>query len=281
MKKQIIFVSDIDGTLITNGNTMSKISKNILNELYTQGVQICFATGRDFKKLNEVLGNVDFKYNAICCNGAEVYDETGKALFKNYLDKDKCLKVINYLESEDVLYMLYTDKENIVRGTKDRNVRLIKLGETKHGTFDDIIAEAKIYYKLIYANSREVFNINISDLNILKIEIIDSNVKKLLRMKQDLEQIQNISVTTSFKYNLEIQPHKIDKGEALNYLIDNNYTIIVAGDGENDLPLFKKADYTIVPFKRAAVLEQYVNRIAKDSEDILRIVKEKVHEYDS
>ena len=280
MKKKIIFVSDIDGTLISDGNELSKTSKRILKELYSKGIQICFATGRDYKKLNDVLGDVEFKYSAICCNGSEIYDEESNVLNKNYLDNEKCERIIQYLEKLDVLYMLYTDKGNVVRGTKDRNTRLLKLGETKQGSFEDIVEEAKIYYKLIYANSREIFNIDSSGLNILKIEIIDSDVYKLTKMKQVLENIHDISITTSFKYNLEIQPLKIDKGSALKDLIDEGYIIIVAGDGENDLSLFKMADCTIVPQKRDTILDQFDNIITRNPEEILRTVEEKAEEYD-
>ncbi len=280
MKKKIIFVSDIDGTLINGGKELSINLKENLEELYIDGIQICFATGRDYKKLIDVLGKIDFKYSAICCNGSEIYDEDGNILYKNYLDNEKCEEIIQYLEKEDVLYMLYTDKENIVRGTKDRNARLIKLGETKQGDFEEIVEEAKIYYKLIYSNSKEIFNIDSSNLNILKIEIIDSEVSKLKNMKQALENIHDISLTSAFKYNLEIQPVKIDKGEAFTLLVNDVDILIVAGDGENDLPLFKMADFTIVPQKRDAILDQYSNIIASSPDDILKIVKEKIKEYD-
>jgi len=60
---------------------------------------------------------------------------------------------------------------------------------------------------------------------------------------------------------LEVTLPDVDKGSGLDMLIDNlgwsRRTIVTAGDGENDLPLFKRANRSFCPDDSPAhVLEQ-------------------------
>ena len=83
--KKIYFASDIDGTLSMEGKPLNIEQRILLKKMHNSGIHIIFATGRDYKKLHEVLEKLDFEYAAICCNGAEIYDSLGNLKFYNIL----------------------------------------------------------------------------------------------------------------------------------------------------------------------------------------------------
>lgn len=279
MSKKIVFITDIDGTLIKDGNSLCIEDKKHLKKIRDKCYKIIFATGRNYKKLLEVIGNVDFEYDAICCNGAEVYDNLGQLEYYSVIKKRYVSNILNYLEKEDVLYLIYTKNEIFVRGTTNKNQRLIKLGETIDGNFEDVIEEAKIYYNLIYKNTTEVFNLKTTDLLVSKIEIIDPDVMLLDKIKSEVLNNYDVTALSSFRYNLEITPINNNKATALDKIInaDDVYTI-VAGDGMNDISLFNKCDYAIAMPNSDSVLLQNATVQLKNNESLLDKVEEVMNE---
>ncbi len=270
--KKIYFATDIDGTLITAGKPLNTTDKNMLKRMCDSGVNIIFATGRDYKKLSEVLGHLDFEYSAICCNGAEVYDRLGNLKFHNILKSNDRSAILHYLEEQDVLYMVYTQKMNFVRKTFDKNIRLLRLGETAGTKFEDVVEEAKVYNRLIYQNAIEQEGLASMDIQVMKIEVIDERVEKLKELKAFIESNFLVSVQSSFQYNLEIAPIQNNKGDAIENVVRGDAFIVAAGDGMNDLSLFQKSDIRIAMPHAVPELKNLATHIVGENDDLLEMV---------
>ena len=86
---------------------------------------------------------------------------------------------------------------------------------------------------------------------ILKIIAIDDyDMDKLKKVKEDLDQIEDIEITSSWFNNVEIMHKGVNKGEALkaliNYLGIDKDEVIAFGDNYNDLPMLELAGIGVV-----------------------------------
>ena len=73
---------------------------------------------------------------------------------------------------------------------------------------------------------------------------------KLKKVKEDLDQIEDIEITSSWFNNVEIMHKGVNKGEALkaliNYLGIDKDDVIAFGDNYNDLPMLELAGIGVV-----------------------------------
>ena len=73
---------------------------------------------------------------------------------------------------------------------------------------------------------------------------------KLKKVKEDLDQIEDIEITSSWFNNVEIMHKGVNKGEALkaliNYLGIDKDEVIAFGDNYNDLPMLELAGIGVV-----------------------------------
>ncbi|MGB6422661.1 MAG: HAD family hydrolase, partial [Anaerolineales bacterium] len=90
-------------------------------------------------------------------------------------------------------------------------------------------------------------------------------LQKIAQIIQDLE----IEISFSMETLLEITPQGIDKGSGLGQLLSllNKTTVnlFVAGDGENDLPLFDKAQYSFAPANSPEPVREHADDIVDTS----------------
>ena len=90
-----LYVSDLDGTLLTSEKKISKETSTILNKLIEEGVGISIATARTPATVNTLLKDIHFKLPVVLMNGAVLYD----------LDKKKYIDV-EYIKQQDVEKLL-------------------------------------------------------------------------------------------------------------------------------------------------------------------------------
>ena len=76
-----LFITDLDGTLLTKeGNLDVKLASR-LNKLIRQGEQITFVTGRDQADALTILETVQLEIPYAVYNGSAIYDPSKKELF--------------------------------------------------------------------------------------------------------------------------------------------------------------------------------------------------------
>lgn len=89
-----LVVSDLDGTLLNPERTLSRETIDVCSRLYREkGVRFALASGRGLRGIKPVADALGIPVFALPCNGAEIYDESGKMI---------CRKTMNY---DDVVRM--------------------------------------------------------------------------------------------------------------------------------------------------------------------------------
>lgn len=87
--EKILYVSDLDGTLLRSDGTLSGFSRRTLAELVEAGLQFTVASARTWSEITPLLKGVPLRLPVIAVNGAFLSDfATGRPLLINHLPAD-------------------------------------------------------------------------------------------------------------------------------------------------------------------------------------------------
>ncbi|MEJ5260944.1 MAG: HAD family hydrolase [Anaerohalosphaeraceae bacterium] len=87
--RRILYVSDLDGTLLRNDGTLSETSRRRLCELLEAGVNFTVASARTWSEIVPLLKGVPLRLPVIAVNGAFLSDfATGRALQVKAIEKN-------------------------------------------------------------------------------------------------------------------------------------------------------------------------------------------------
>ncbi len=93
-----LFISDLDGTLLSGGRAVSAYSREILNRLIGRGMRFSYATARSALTAKGATEGLALREPAILYNGGLIYDfnahETLRAVYLNEEEKRHILDVL-------------------------------------------------------------------------------------------------------------------------------------------------------------------------------------------
>ena len=82
-KRRVLYISDLDGTLMRNDETISAYTERILNELIEEGLAFTYATARSVESARTITGGLRLKLPVVTRNGTVLADNsTGRHLEK-------------------------------------------------------------------------------------------------------------------------------------------------------------------------------------------------------
>lgn len=239
MKYKLI-VSDMDGTLLGDDHKITEENKQALIKLLENGIKIVPASGRIYDSAREHFDFLDINTPLIACNGAIIKEtKTGKLIYKNSVPTDICLKVVDIFEKHNIYYQLYSENTMMC---KDINSEYRKKTQERLKNFFN--KDINVYFN-------EDLKDEIAKHKILKLIAIDDNdMDKLEAVKEELSNIDDIEMTSSWYNNIEVMHKGVNKGEALKALIQylnvDREEVIAFGDNYNDLPMLEFAGMGVV-----------------------------------
>ena len=267
---KILYVSDLDGTLLNSETKLSDYTIKELNKLIDDGLNFTYATARGYNSSKVVSEGLNIKYPVILCNGVKIYDPlTEKTLFSSFFNKEEIKLVKRISEKYDNYPILYQTKEdvdkfyyveyNISSGKKyylDKRVSDKRLTISKDK--EDLFSHDSIYY----------FN------------FIDTyeNLKPIYdELKEHFRCVFQQEIYRE-EYWLEVLPNKADKGHSLaklKKLLDVD-KIIYFGDSVNDIEAFKVADLCYAVSNSKKELLPYANEVigSNNSNGVINKIKE-------
>ncbi len=111
-----LYVSDLDGTLLSSGAVLSQFSLDNLRRLLKEGLQFTVASARAFNEIKPVLGDLPIKLPVIAINGAYLTDyQTEKHLIINRLEKGIAQQIFDIIRSRNLWPFITT-----FNGSEDR-----------------------------------------------------------------------------------------------------------------------------------------------------------------
>ena len=239
----VLFISDMDGTLLDSNAKVSKKSTEILNELAEKGLNFTVATARTPISALPILKDVNITSPLILMNGALIYSPADKKFSDSVGFGRKCMESLARAEEvssmEGMLFSLDNSKFYVHLGSVnnimwDGYFDLNKLShieavckEIKKGSAKDLIHN-NVVYALYMDNKSEYIEKLYNELKDEKGLILDYYKDKY----------------TENRWCLEISSASTSKGEAVKKLRESlgAEKLIGFGDSWNDVPLFEGCD---------------------------------------
>ncbi len=76
MNLKTLYVSDLDGTLMRNDETLSSFTIRTVNDLVSAGLAFTYATARSIESARKITGNLNLSLPVVTRNGAVLADNT-------------------------------------------------------------------------------------------------------------------------------------------------------------------------------------------------------------
>ena len=227
---------DLDGTLLDSRKRLSEANRQALSRCVENGIWVVPCTGRAVDGIPPEIKNIPGVRYAITTNGAVIYDLKEEAVIDScMLPWELALEILYLLDSRHVMYDPYIERRGITEPRFFENL-------SDYGLSPELQKMVKMT-RDIHPNIIEY--VKQSHKPVEKINLFFSDMEERTRLRAELEQRDDILVTSSMPNNLEINAPGATKGETLHRLaahlgIGAEQTMAV-GDGENDFTMIRMA----------------------------------------
>lgn len=199
---------DIDGTLRTDDQELTDVTKKELQRAHAKGVHVMLCTGRAIEYTEHIFEELDFESHLITVSGGEIWSPKLELLKRT-------------LHEPEVIKELY-----------DYGIEI--------GLNVWLISTDSIYINGVLPEPEAFDN---SDW--LKIGFDSDDMSKLDKMKAKLAKMDNVEVNNSHPKNIEVNPRGVSKAGGLEYVCDllniEMEHVMALGDSLNDLTMIQEA----------------------------------------
>lgn len=241
-----LIASDMDGTLLNNEHIISKENLQAIKKAQEMGVHFAIATGRIYDDVEPFLKEHGIKCECIVMNGAEYRDKDGNVLESIDIDKNKAVEIFDMIKNNEVSAEIYTSNGLYTTDTKEKALIQIayRVQAFNPGTsFDEAIIMAKKHKHFTHLNYitdiEEFLN---SDIKIGKFVAFYNDEETTIKVKNKLETIKGLAISSTFTKNIEINNVNAQKGLILAKVAQKmgikKEEVMVIGDSFNDYSMF-------------------------------------------
>ncbi|MBQ8393568.1 MAG: HAD family phosphatase [Clostridia bacterium] len=259
MKEKILYISDLDGTLLKNDVALSDFTVNTINSLIKKGMLFSFATARSRYTSSELTSRLGINTPVIIYNGTFVCNiKTGKRLISNNFSKDDAQKILDRLLKNGVHPMIHAfleDKEKYLFNEKMMSEAMADF-QSKRKT-DERRTPIDVY--------------EIEPYDVFYFTCIDEEEKLyplFLEFKDEFQCLYTKDIYSG-DYWLEILPNRATKASAVRELkgLLECDKVICFGDGTNDIAMFQEADEAYAVSNAHSELKKYATSVIDSNEN--------------
>ena len=266
---------DIDGTLLNSNSELTERTIDVLKRASEKGIYIVLTSGRMTSVVNDFCKKIGADKYLIAENGASILDlQKEEVIYKNYIPKSVVLDIVDICEENNIYYMVYTNKELIVKNLKHMALFFYKQNYNPNARLETHIA-GRAYIEsidddftkiMICDEDRAVYNSIVNKLN--KIEAID--VTTIPHVSTKVLNIGTEETTISYIY-ADIAANDTNKWSAIEKLIEmlgiNSEEVIAIGDNINDIQMIENAGLGVAMANGSPVVKEIAKEIAPSNDE--------------
>lgn len=254
---------DLDKTTLNNQGSLSRKTKEAIEEAIQKGIHIIVASGRSLSSLPKEIRDIEKIRYAITSNGAAIYDlHTGECLKQYKMTEQSIDSILYYTQGIEVAYETFIDGEAFAQ----------------KAYVEDPVAFGASEKAIPYIRSTREPIENIQNFikeNRGKIESIDVVVKseelKMRLWKTFETKIEDVYVTSSVPQLLEVSYKESGKHSGVRFLLDylglSAEDLAAFGDGDNDAELLRFAGIGIAMENASDNCKEAANTITLSNEE--------------
>ncbi|WP_321277515.1 HAD family hydrolase [Thiomicrorhabdus indica] len=225
-----LVVIDLDGTLLNGEHLIGDLTRQTLQRLHYQGVELMIATGRHFQDVYCLAKQLEVPVSLITSNGARVHSPEGQLLYENHIPETIAQDVLQISAGFDV-------HRNIYQGEKwwveEPNLPLLEIHHASGFEYSIVDFDA------IGHSHIDKFYFNAPHDNLVPLEE---------KLRSNLGEQLYITFTTEIY--LEVMNLGVSKGMALSQLCSSkgieSKEVMAFGDGLNDIDMLQWAGHPVV-----------------------------------
>jgi phosphoglycolate phosphatase (TIGR01487 family) len=230
--KYKLLALDMDGTLLTDEQNISKGTAQWIRKASKHGVHVCLSTGRAFMSALPYGEELGLTTPMITVNGSEVWRAPHELHLRSLMDVELVKAMHDIAVEEDCWYWAYSVEQ---------------LYNKDHWT-DDV--EGKEWLKFGYHTE-------------------DDEARHRILMK--LQDMGGLEITNSSPFNLEINPEGVNKAagiaEVCKLLGLTMSEVIAVGDSMNDLAAIQQAGLGVAMGNAQQVVKDTADYITSSNND--------------
>lgn len=244
-KSKTLFVSDLDGTLLTPQAVLRDGDADRLNALTARGIRITYATARTIQSAGTILSGLHFPSDAppvSLMNGVLACDMASRT----YVD---CAKFSPECAREILRRMRESDSYPFIYSLIDGKDLLTHYTEIHGPAMQAFMDERKIRYGKPFLQIADVMDVR-GDVIYFCTIAPEADILRACHAVDDIPGIKRTYYEDSYApgtWYLEIFDETASKKHAIEFL--RAYTgaeyIVCFGDNRNDLPMFEAADFAV------------------------------------
>ena len=231
---------DMDGTLLNEDCMIPEENVSAMKDAANAGIHLAIVSGRVPEDISYFMSDAGFNDCFVLgLNGGYWLDKPhGRMMNESYMDDSVAEACIRILESENVTYSAFGRSHIAIS-------RPFLTGEDLDHWGTHLTRKGN----LLYTYGMEGI-LHQKALGINKFVYIDrEDTSRLLRIREKMEAIPGVEITSSWINNIEIMPVGIHKGAALAALAQRLHLeagqVMAIGDNDNDIPMLKWAGYGV------------------------------------
>lgn len=262
---------DLDGTLLDSRKCLSQRNYAVLQECMRRGIEIVPCTGRIWQGVPDSVRLMPGIHYAITINGAVVEQvETGEILDERKFPLETALEILELAKSFDTMYDAYAGG--------------LAFGEARFMDHMDRYGIPSQLQSMVRSTRQVVPDVmaKVRELNcpVEKINYFFGDLEERMRARKALEQREDLVISASFPYNLELNTPGATKGEAIQRLAKHlglsGEQTMGFGDGENDVTTMTMSGFGIAMSNGMEVVKQAADYITlSNDEDGVAVAIEK------
>lgn len=233
---KILYVSDLDGTLLDSNKCITKETSVLLNKSIEIGCHFSVATARTPASVEVLLANLNIKEPIIVMNGAAIYDlNSNEYIDVEYIGQERAYAILESLEGKLNQTFIYTIKDN------DLEVYYQEpLNKVQQAFYEE---RKELSYKRFTKEP-------CTDLKKIAYFVFMDKQEEIEEIYRRLKEISGLALTMykdiydEDAYLLEVYSERATKANGLLKMKEKYaYSKIVCfGDNLNDLSMFKISD---------------------------------------
>lgn len=234
---KVLYVTDLDGTLLNSNDRISQYSIQTINGLVAKGMQFTYATARSLVSASVVAKGLSTTIPVIAYNGALIiHPDTGEVISSLSFTEEEADYLSGVLQEHggNPLVYAYVDRVervSYVTGKENEGIRRyldVRKGDRRFRPLKDetYLYQGDIFYFTCIAGREELLPLY---------EIFSGDGRFRCTLQQELYRPE---------FFLEIMPKKASKAEAIKRLkeIWHCDKVVSFGDAINDIPMFEISD---------------------------------------
>lgn len=222
---------DLDGTLIPEGKTISTKTQMAFSYLKSLGIRVGIATGRSPYFVEPLADLLQPNLPYVCINGAQILDANFKTISEKLFPKS-AYQIFDILSNKKIHFLIYSNEgvffSDINHPFRQRLWKIFSVLKFNQDFKFDVNQDLNFY------KNKDFYKVLISFKN----DEEKSNIEAIIKDFND------VTYASSQSNVLDIYSKLADKALGIEYVSKilniSNDEIIVFGDNENDINMFKK-----------------------------------------